>query len=162
MKITEDSLKAEIEAIYNNIPSQPPHTAEQIVIIKKGIEFYLVAFKYYDFDRLRPLLHPGYKQHSTLVGDGVESIFDAAKMLKGMAEKDWEGPGEPYIKMELKRALVDGPYLIMQQHGKRSTADPGSQVMDIFRHEGGKFVEHWECFMELPDESTLQHSNGIF
>jgi predicted SnoaL-like aldol condensation-catalyzing enzyme len=162
MVVSKKALRAEVEELYKDLKDQPPHTPEQIETIKLLIELHLVAFKYYDFERTRELVHPDYKQHSTMVATGQESIIDAAKRMRSWVEPQWKGPGEPHVIIEMKRVLVDGDFIVVQQRGKRYEDDRGQNVFDLYRVQNGRFCEHWDCQMEIPPESEMKHSNGVF
>lgn len=162
MGISEEAPQAEVEEEYSRLKSQPPHNEEQVALIKRLIELHLVTFKYYEFERTKDLVHEGYKQHSPLVGDGQNSIIEAAKLVRSWVEPKWEGPGEPHANMQFKRVLVDGPYMIVQHHTRRWEGDRGHHVIDIYRVKDGRFAEHWESVMEVPPENELKHSNGLF
>lgn len=160
MGVDEATLAAKVEEVYNSLQDQFPRTPDQIALVKKTIELHLVAFEYNDYDRIPPFIHENYKQHSALVGDGPQSIIDCAKLLKGWATDNWSGSGEPHVDMALKRIFIDGPFVIVQHHTKRWPGDRGSHVIDIYRTKEGKFAEHWESVMDIP-ETELKHKNGI-
>jgi predicted SnoaL-like aldol condensation-catalyzing enzyme len=45
-------------------------------------------------------------------------------------------------------------------HGVRVPGEPGSAVVDIFRLEDGKIVEHWDVMQPVPEDSA--NPNGMF
>ncbi|KAH7199158.1 hypothetical protein BKA60DRAFT_529079 [Fusarium oxysporum] len=162
MPITDDALRNEVDQVYNDLKDQPQHTPSQIATVKRIIKLHLVAFKYYDFAQTRHLVDKNYKQHSAFVGDGQESIIDMAKTMREWAAKNWARSDEPHIRMNIKRILVDDPYVTVHHHSRRWDGDIGNNVIDIYRVKDGKVAEHWESVMDVVPESELKHGNGQF
>ncbi|KIL86252.1 hypothetical protein FAVG1_10649 [Fusarium avenaceum] len=162
MAISDEALKTAVDEVYANLKDQPQHSPSQISIVKRIIELHLVAFKYYDFERTRQLVDKNYKQHSVFVSDGQESIIDMAKTMREWAAKSWSRPEEPHIQMDIKRILVDDPYVTVHHHSSRWEGDIGNHVIDIYRLNGGKVAEHWESVMDIIPTSELKHQNGQF
>lgn len=161
--VSDEVLQAEVERRYNSLLDQPPHTDDQILVIKRVIELCVATFKYYDFERTCALVGKNYKQHSALArSSGQESIIEVAGLLKSWAAKDWTGTGEPHIHIEFKRILVNGPYIFCQLHSRNSDSHLGQHVFDLYRYEDGRFVEHWDVVNEVPPASDLKHGNGLF
>ncbi|KAH7089424.1 hypothetical protein FB567DRAFT_520741 [Paraphoma chrysanthemicola] len=161
--VDNDSLQAEIEQVFQSLRDQPQHTSEQETIVKKAIELYLVAFKYYDMNRTRALVHPNYKQHSTMATtDGQNSIIEVAQLMRSIASEHWKGMVEPHFQIEPKRIMVDGEYVICQVHGRRWENDSGQHVIDLYRYRDGQFVEHWDVVMDVPATSTTTNGNDLF
>lgn len=153
---------AEVEQIYTALSGQPPHTEEQTAKAKLTLELYLATFKYYDYARTRELVDPTYKQHSQLIeGQGLDSIIEASKTLKSMAAEKWVGPGDPYVKLNFKKVLVDGDHVIVQIFSEGWPVDSGGHIIDVFRIKDGKFVEHWDAIQEIKPE-TIEHGNSVF
>ncbi|SPN96512.1 uncharacterized protein DNG_00040 [Cephalotrichum gorgonifer] len=153
---------AEVERIYATLTDQPPQTAEQIVKVKTTIELYLATFIHGDYERTIELVDESYRQHSHSqdIGDGQDSIIEASKVLKSIAAEHWEGPGEPHFKMDFKRILVDGDYVIVQILSTRWPGDTGEHVFDMYRMKNGKFVEHWDVIQEIKAGGT-KHGNAV-
>lgn len=161
--VDNDTLQTEIEQVFQSLSDQPRHTPDQEIIVKKAIELYLVAFKYYDSDRTRALVHPNYKQHSTMANsDGQDSIIEVAHLMKSIASEQWNGTGEPHFKIDPKRIMVDGEYVICQVHGRVRENDSGQHVFDMYRYRDGRFVEHWDVVMEVPATSITTNGNTLF
>jgi len=57
----------------------------------------------------------------------------------------------PDATHNLKRAFVDGDHVVVHHHVIRHAGDPGMAVVDIFRVEGGRIVEHWDVLQDVPE-----------
>ena len=56
------------------------------------------------------------------------------------------------------RMIADGDYVLMHNRGNNS---PGTKaVVDLFRLENGKIVEHWDVIQPIPDQ--FANPNGMF
>ena len=54
--------------------------------------------------------------------------------------------------------IADGDFVVMHNRGNNS---PGTKaVVDIFRIEQAKVVEHWDVLQDVPD--TANNSNTMF
>ena len=49
----------------------------------------------------------------------------------------------------MKRILIDPPYAAIHLHGRPDPAKPGKAVVDIYRVEGDKIIEHWDVVQPL-------------
>ena len=115
------------------------------------IAFYNAAINDKDFDAASRYLGDKYIQHNPLAADGPEG-------LKAFLDFAKENLGT--FKVEIKQAFADGDYVILHVHAKRNPEDRGSAVMDIFRLEGGKVVEHWDVIQPIPETSA--NDNTMF
>ena len=59
----------------------------------------------------------------------------------------------------MKRIFADGDYVITHVHGVLEPGHPRSAIVEIFRLEDGRIVEHWDVLQEIPDESS--NDNGV-
>ena len=50
--------------------------------------------------------------------------------------------------------------MILHVHAIRSPEDRGVAIVDIFRLENGKVVEHWDVVQPIPEKAA--NANGMF
>jgi predicted SnoaL-like aldol condensation-catalyzing enzyme len=56
--------------------------------------------------------------------------------------------------------FADDDYVIVHTHGVREPGQRGSAIVDIFKLEDGKIIEHWDVIQPIPDNAANQ--NGMF
>ncbi len=56
--------------------------------------------------------------------------------------------------------LSEGDLVSVHAHWVFTPGESGHAVMDIFRLENGKIVEHWDVIRDVPEQ--LAHSNTMF
>jgi predicted SnoaL-like aldol condensation-catalyzing enzyme len=96
-------------------------------------------------------LGPHYRQHNPGAADGPEPFIAA---VKGFAQTF------PEFRMEPKRIIAEGDIVVLHSHLIREPGDRGRAVVDIFRLENGKIVEHWDVVQEVPETSV--NNNTMF
>ena len=93
-----------------------------------------------------------YRQHNPLIEDGVEGVKKFAA---------WVMANHPDARCEIKRVFADGDHVILHSHWHGLSDNPrGEAVVDIFRLEGGKVVEHWDVIQPIPETSA--NANTMF
>ena len=102
--------------------------------------FYDAAVNQKDFEKASQYLAARYTQHNPLAADGREGFKGFITFLK---EKF------PYNRSEIKRIFADG------EPGTR-----GNAIVDIFKLENGKVVEHWDVIQPIPEK--VANDNGMF
>jgi predicted SnoaL-like aldol condensation-catalyzing enzyme len=153
------SLTELVEKAYASLTDQPPHTPSQVSTVKTLLELYIATFLLKDYETTFRLIHPDYKQHDPLVGDGRQSIIDFSTVME---RKTAEETGKPANLPEIffKRILVDGEFVFVHVHSLRWPGDRGIAVMDLFRFQNGVFTEHWDVIQPVPEVSG--NSNTMF
>jgi len=96
-------------------------------------------------------LGTNYRQHNPGTADGPESFIKTVK---------WFAQNFPEFRMEPKRIIAEGDYVVLHSHLILKPGDRGSAVVDIFRLENGKIVEHWDVVQEVPETSA--NNNTMF
>lgn len=115
------------------------------------IAFYNAAINDKDFEAASAYLGDKYIQHNPLAADGPEGLRTFLEFAKVNMSS---------FKVEFKRVLADGDFVMVHAHAKANPDDRGSAVMDIFRLEDGKVVEHWDVMQPIPE--TAMNDNTMF
>ena len=92
-----------------------------------------------------------YIQHNPYVADGK------APFVNYFTQYFKE---HPQAKSTIKRVIADGDLVVLHVHSTQNAQDRGEAVVDIFRVEQGKIVEHWDAVQSVPAESA--NSNTMF
>ena len=115
------------------------------------IAFYNAAINDKDFEAASAYLGDKYIQHNPLAADGPEGLRAFLEFAKENMST---------FKVEFKRVLADGDFVMVHAHAKANPDDRGSAVMDIFRLEDGKVVEHWDVMQPIPE--AAMNDNTMF
>lgn len=126
-------------------------TAEEQANIAVVRAFYEAALNQKDFAAASRYMGDRYIQHNPNVADGPLA-FKA--LLDFLREKS------PQSHSEIKEAFADGDRVILHVHSVGAPGDRGSAIVDIFRLEGGKIVEHWDVVQPIPE--TAANGNTMF
>jgi predicted SnoaL-like aldol condensation-catalyzing enzyme len=118
---------------------------------KAVLEFYDKALNQKDFDAASKYFGASYIQHNPGAPDGIEGFKAFITLRK---EKF------PNARSEIKRAFADGDYVILHVHAVREPGERGNAIIDIFRLENGKIVEHWDVVQPIPEKPA--NNNGMF
>jgi predicted SnoaL-like aldol condensation-catalyzing enzyme len=113
--------------------------------------FYEAAINRKDFEAAANFIGARYVQHNPLIADGI----DGFQTFVGYLRQTF-----PKLRAEIKRIFADGDFVIVHTHGIREPGQRGSAIVDIFRLEGGKIVEHWDVMQPVPENASNQ--NGMF
>ncbi len=94
---------------------------------------------------------PGYKQHNPFAASGAQAAINfLGPYLKS----------NPEARTEIKRVIADGDLVAIHNNPKQNANDRGRAVVDIFRIENGKVVEHWDVVQDVPEKSA--NTNTMF
>ena len=104
-----------------------------------------------DFAAASKYLGPHYIQHNPTAPDGAEGLKGFIEFLRAKF---------PDSRSEIKRAFADGDYVILHVHSVREPGTRGRAIVDIFRLENGKVVEHWDVIQDIPEKAA--NANGMF
>ena len=132
-------------------PAFAADAATQEANKKTVLEFYETGLNQKDFDAAAKFFGPRYIQHNPTAPDGIEGF----KALLGFLREKF-----PDSHSEIKRAFAEGDFVILQVHSAREKGTRGRAIVDIFKLENGKIVEHWDVAQEIPEKSA--NGNGMF
>jgi predicted SnoaL-like aldol condensation-catalyzing enzyme len=92
-----------------------------------------------------------YRQHNPNAGDGAEPFIGFVKWITG---------ANAALRVEFKRLIAEGDLVVVHSHNIPVPGTRGKAVIDIFRLENGKIVEHWDVLQEVPE--TAKNENTMF
>jgi len=99
---------------------------------------------------------PQYRQHNPTTADGNAAAMQA---LTRYTRELY-----PEVHLEVKRTVAQGDLVSVHSryylHGADRDTGKGLAVVDIYRLEHGKIVEHWDVVQNIP--ATSANSNTMF
>ena len=125
--------------------------AQQEANRKAVLAFYDKGLNQKDADAALAYVGNRYVQHNPGAADGPDGF---RKFIGFLREKF------PNSHSEIKRSLVDGDYVILHVHAVREPGTRGNAIIDIFKLEDGKIVEHWDVVQPIPENPA--NNNTMF
>jgi predicted SnoaL-like aldol condensation-catalyzing enzyme len=126
-------------------------TAQQEANRQTVLAFYEKGLNQKDADAALAYVGDRYTQHNPNALDGPEGF---RKFIALLREKF------PNSHSEIKRSFVDGDYVVLHVHAVREPGTNGNAIVDIFKLENGKIVEHWDVVQPIPETSA--NNNTMF
>ena len=115
------------------------------------LAFYEAALNQRDPDAAIQYVGSRYRQHNPLVADEYPGL------RKYLA---WIQENFPQSHSKILRVFADGDYVLLHVHRVRAAGTRGDAIVDIFRLEDGKIVEHWDIIQPIPEASA--NANTVF
>ena len=115
------------------------------------VDFYEKGLNQKDYDAAAKHFGPRYVQHNPGAANGPEGF----KRLVGFLKEKF-----PNSRNEIKRVVAEGDLVVLHVHSKRSPEERGRAIVDIFKVENGKIVEHWDVIQDVPEKSA--NDNTMF
>ena len=94
---------------------------------------------------------PGYIQHNPYAATGRDAAIAFLEPFMN---------ANPGHKAEIKRILADGNMVMVHTHSRMKPDERGSAVVDIFRVQGCRVMEHWDVLQPVPEQSA--NNNTMF
>lgn len=94
---------------------------------------------------------PDYIQHNPMAKTGAQPASD---FLQPFLDNN------PEYSADIKRVITEGNLVVIHSHVKATPDDRGRAVVDIFRVEDGRVVEHWDVVQAVPEKS--RNDNTMF
>ena len=92
-----------------------------------------------------------YIQHNPQAANGPEAFIGFVKWIRGQF---------PELHVDIKRIIAEDDLVVTHSHLRQSPEDRGTAVVDIFRVENGKIVEHWDVLQPIPEQAA--NDNTMF
>ncbi|MCA1543711.1 ester cyclase [Bradyrhizobium sp. NBAIM32] len=115
------------------------------------LAFYEKGLNQKDADAALAYVGNRYVQHNPTAPDGPEGF---RKFIGFLREKF------PNSRSEIKRSFAEGDFVILHVHSVREPGTRGRAIVDIFKLENGKIVEHWDVIQEIPENPA--NGNTMF
>jgi len=125
---------------------------KQIEVNKENVvAFYNAVVNEKNFSAASQYLGSRYTQHNPTAADGPEGLKIFIQFLHDKY---------PQSKSEIMHIYVDGDYVILHVHSIREPNTLGRAIIDVFKLEDSKIVEHWDVIQDIPETSA--NENGMF
>jgi len=118
---------------------------------KVVLEFYDLAINQKKAEALDRFFGGRYTQHNPMAADGPEGLKGFIAYMKERT---------PKAKTRIKKVFADGDYVVLHVHFKSEPSARGQAIVDIFKLENGKVVEHWDVIQDIPEKAA--NKNGMF
>jgi predicted SnoaL-like aldol condensation-catalyzing enzyme len=115
------------------------------------LAFYEQAINKKDFAAASKYMGETYTQHNPTAVDGPAGLKAWLEEFK---------KAYPDLRAEIKRVIAEGDYVVLHVYGINGPSPHGTAVVDIFRVEDGKVVEHWDVIQPVPAEAS--NGNTMF
>ena len=96
-------------------------------------------------------VHPDYIQHKPALPDGREAVIT---FLEDLLER------HPDRIFTIHRIIASDDLVAVHHHSQANPDDSGFAIVDIFRVDNCRIVEHWDVVQPVPEESS--NGNTMF
>ncbi|WII72058.1 nuclear transport factor 2 family protein [Bdellovibrio sp. 22V] len=115
-------------------------------------DFYEMAFNQHKpREAAKKYIGKKYIQHNPYVPNGAAAFYE---YFEDYFKKN------PKSHVVIHRALADGDLVALHLHSKQNEKDRGKAIVDIFRVENGKIVEHFDVIQDVPEKTA--NGNTMF
>jgi predicted SnoaL-like aldol condensation-catalyzing enzyme len=115
------------------------------------LAFYKKLIGEKDYEGARRYMGSEYRQHAPYAADGHAGVAEWVRKFK---------EAFPQHHYEVKKIIAEGDLVMLHLHGKNGLHLYGESVVDIFRIENGKVVEHWDIIQPIPE--SADNANSMF
>ncbi|WP_375404089.1 nuclear transport factor 2 family protein [uncultured Sphingomonas sp.] len=133
--------------------TQPSRAAEGAADANRRVvlAFYEAGLNRKNYAEAARFLGERYVQHNPMAEDGREGFAKFVGFLRA---------NYPGAHSNVRQAFADGDFVILHVLEKLHPGDRGNAIVDIFRLERGRIVEHWDVKQPIPDQTA--NRNGMF
>ena len=115
------------------------------------LAFYKKLIGEKDYEGARRYMGAEYRQHAPYAADGHAGVAEWVRKFK---------EAFPQHHYEVKKVIAEGDLVVLHMHGMNGPNPLGESVIDIFRIENGKVVEHWDVIQPIPE--SADNANSMF
>jgi predicted SnoaL-like aldol condensation-catalyzing enzyme len=118
------------------------------------LAFYEAGLNEKDAEKAARFLGDTYIQHNPMVTDGPEAFLRFVRFRRERFQRS---------RNEVKMVIAEGDLVALHVHSVLVPGTPGRHIVDIFRVEGDKVVEHWDVIQDIPELLFPPiNNNGLF
>ncbi len=128
---------------------EPRDIAQEEANRKLVVDFYDKVFNQHMVEEAAVVLTDDYKQHNPHVPDGKEPFVSYFTQFF----KD-----NPEARARIVRSAADGDLVWLHLNSTQNAQDRGEAIVDIFRVEDGRIVEHWDVIQPVPETSANENT----
>jgi predicted SnoaL-like aldol condensation-catalyzing enzyme len=144
--------KASARRTFRKAVATERSVAAQLARNKKLVlDFYQTIIGNKDYEGARRYMGAEYRQHAPYATDGHAGVAEWVRKMK---------ENFPQHHYEVKKVIAEGDLVVLHLHGMSGLYPFGESVIDIFRIENGKVVEHWDVIQAIPE--TADNANTMF
>ncbi len=113
------------------------------------LNFYDRFFNKHEVAQAADVVADNYKQHNPQVPDGKAPFVS---YFAGYFKEN------PQSRARIVRSATDGDLVYLHVHSTSGPKDSGQAVVDIFRVQNGKIVEHWDVIQDVPEKAANENT----
>jgi predicted SnoaL-like aldol condensation-catalyzing enzyme len=118
---------------------------------KLVVAFYERFFNQHDLAAADRYIGDVYIQHNPNVPNGRKEFVEGFARVFAQF---------PQRHSQIVRVIAEGGLVVLHVHLTKSPEDRGTAVVDIFRLDHGRIVEHWDVQQAIPEQTA--NSNTMF
>jgi predicted SnoaL-like aldol condensation-catalyzing enzyme len=117
------------------------------------LEFYRLALEKFDPKAaFETYATPDFVEHSADIAEGTRQA--AIDFLLGLIQRF------PAPKWQVVRSAAEGDLVFLHVHVTPAPGERGVAIVEIFRVQKGKIVEHWDVIQPVPEKPV--NANSMF
>jgi predicted SnoaL-like aldol condensation-catalyzing enzyme len=142
----EPNILVKLDSLQNEL-SMASTTRNQLEANKKLVaDFYQEVFGDKNIEAIDKYIGDTYIQHNPVLADGKDVLKHALTQWFKNAPKE---------KIDIHHLSAEGDLVYI--HTKAVHEGKVSSIIDIFRLENNKIVEHWDVIQAVPEKSANPH-----
>jgi predicted SnoaL-like aldol condensation-catalyzing enzyme len=118
---------------------------------KLVVDFYNGVFSKHDVEKSAQVLVDSYRQHNPGVPDGKAPFVSFFTSFFA---------SHPEAHSQIVRTAADGDLVYLHVHATNGDPLLGRAIVDIFRVENNRIVEHWDVVQQIPEKAA--NNNTMF
>jgi len=117
------------------------------------LEFYRLALEKFEPKvAFETFATPDFVEHSADIAEGTRQA--AIGFLTGLIQRF------PAPKWRIVRSAAEGDLVFLHVHVTPAPGESGVAIVEIFRVQNGKIVEHWDVIQPVPEKPV--NANSMF